>query len=254
MVGSAWRELDEEMCPYVLARPDSEYKSLFQYDETWGYYRFKSALGEDVLRFHALQVVDLKEDAGEVKVQLPVERGLTAKVLVQDADGKPLTGFRVGGVTANFQSWCRLKDESDVTVYALDPARPRRVVFLHTEKKLGVIATVRGDEKDPIVVKLAPLGTVTGRFVNADGMPLAEIEVSVQFREQIPGYPYATLSTKTDREGCFTLPSILPGKKFHLQMRTNFKGYASEPRIGIQEVESGKTVDLGERKLKPEED
>jgi RNA polymerase sigma factor (sigma-70 family) len=75
-------EWDEEMYPYAAARPDPEHKDLFQYDQTWGYWRFTSALGEDVLRFHAVQVVDL-EDGGEVKVELSLEHGRTAKVLVQ---------------------------------------------------------------------------------------------------------------------------------------------------------------------------
>jgi RNA polymerase sigma factor (sigma-70 family) len=249
------QEYEEELCPYVMADPDPTYKSLFYYDEAWGFWRLASAfgpLGQNVLRFRAVRVLDLKEDEGEVKVELPLERGRTVKVLVQDADGKPLTGVRAGGVTANLHTWHRLKDESAVTVYALDPSRPRQLVFLHSEKKLGAVVTLRGDEKEAAVVKLAPLGTVTGRLLNAEGTPAAGIWVSVVYREPIPGFLYERQSVKTDEEGRFTVPAVLPGKKFQLQIWMNFKSYTGVPPIGFREVEAGKTLDLGERILKLE--
>jgi hypothetical protein len=248
----------DEVCPYRTARPDPDYKDLFKYEKDDDAWIFTSAGGIEVLSIeNVVKVLDLKEDGGEVKVELYVERGQTAQVVVQDADGKPLSGVVAAGLTAHWPITYRLKKEGPATVYALDPERPRRLVFLHPEKKLGGTATLRGDEKEPVVVKLAPLGAVTGRFLEVEGAALAGAEISLDARDRIASELYRHLgrtasSARTDKEGRFTLPGVVPGVKFYLQTHKDQTYYVGEPRIGLHEVEPGKTLDLGERKLKPQ--
>ena len=247
-----------ELSPYMQAVPDPDHKELFQYDKDEEYWIFTAAGGG--LEFlgieNVVKVVDLKENGGEVKIELTVERGRTAKIALQDADGKPLAGVVASGVTAHWPITYKLS-EPTATVFALDPKKPRRLVFLHPEKKLGGTAIVRGDEKEPVVVKLAPLGTVTGRFVDTDGVPLAGATVSVHSSDRTAEELYRQVAltvpeVKTDKDGRFTLPDVVPGVKFGVNTRKGNTYYVGEPRIGLKEVAPGKTLDLGERKLKPQ--
>jgi RNA polymerase sigma factor (sigma-70 family) len=247
----------EDVCPYLTARPEPDYKDLFKYDKDDDEWTFTSAGGLEFLNLeNVVKVVDLKEDVAEFKIDLMVERGKTVQIEVQDTDGKPLSGVMAAGVTAHWPITYRLK-KATATVYALDPERPRRLVFLHSKKKLGGTVTLRGDEKGPVVVKLSPLGSVTGRLLEIEGAPLAGAEVSVNGNDTITRELYRFLeptpqSVKTDAEGRFTLPGVVPGVKFYLQTRKGDAYFVGEPKIGLWEVEAGKTLDLGEHKVKPQ--
>src|SRR5262249_26961833 len=111
---------------------------------------------------HAVKVIDLAEGAGPVTCDLSLERGRTLAVKVQDPDGKPVTGADVAGLTDS--PWAiHTLPSADGTVYALGSARPRQLVFLHTQRRLAGTVTLRGDEKEPPLVRLAPTGAVAGR-------------------------------------------------------------------------------------------
>jgi RNA polymerase sigma factor (sigma-70 family) len=250
----------EKLCPYQTARPDPDYKDLFNYQKNYDTWSFTSAGGrsEFLGSENVVKVVDLKEDGGEVKIDLPVERGQTAPVLVQDPDGKPLSGVLASGLMAQMPTTPRLNATDRVmTVYGLDPARPRRVVFFHREKKLGGTVLVRGDEKEQVAIKLAPIGSVSGRFLEGEGEPLvgAEITVNCPYWTAFEMYRYlesTAPSVRTDKEGRFTIPGVVPGMKFYLNIRKDKTYYSVEPKIGLREVEPAQTLDLGDRRLKPQ--
>ncbi len=243
---------NEGMNPYRMARPGQDYIDFC-----------KAATGrppeKDREFDNIVKVVDLKEGGGGVQVDLFAERGVTAKLIVQDAGGKPLTGAFVSGLTADRLGALQLKNDASTTVYGLDPEeprRPRRLAVLHPEKKLGGTVTVRGDEKEPVTIKLVPLGTVTGRFLDIDGIPFAGVDVSLHYNDLVASRVYdavnrTTLQVKTDKDGRFTLPALLPCLKFYIQRKKGDTEYYVEPEIGDREVEPGKTLDLGERKLRP---
>ncbi len=248
---------DANISPYLLARPDSDHKELFKYDKEEDAWFFKAAGREEFLDLeNIVKVLDLKDDNSETKVELFGERGGTAKLIVQDADGKPLTGAFVAGLTAHWPITFELKNDAATTVLALDPERPRRVLVVHPDKNLGGTVTLRGDEKTPVVIKLAPLGAVTGRLLEIDGTPLAGANVSVDWADKIASDMHRTVDrtappVKTDKEGRFTLRGILPGIKFDLGIQKGEITYAGKPKIVLSEVKPGQTLDLGERRLKP---
>jgi hypothetical protein len=188
-------------------------------------------------------------------VEVMLDRGKVGAIAVQDADGKPLSGVVVSGLTAHWPITFKL-NEPTARVYALDPAKPRRLMFLHPEKKLGGVAVVRGDEKEPVVVALKPLGAITGRFLDLDGTPLRGTTIQLSFQDRIASELYRYLErtlppVDTDKNGAFTLPGIVPNVKFFMQTSEGMTYYAGEPRIGEKQVEPGKTLDIGEHKLKP---
>jgi hypothetical protein len=209
---------------------------------------------EFVSNEHALKLLDLNADAGTVTCDLFVDPGKTQKVNIQGPDGKPLSGTMVSGMTAAWPIAFSLKEDS-CTVYALDPARPRQVVFLHPERKLAGTLMVRGDEKEPSTVRLVPTGTVTGRLLDSDGQPLAEVEVSLNFSGDIPSELYRRLylgrpPTRTDRNGHFRLEGAVPDLKFGLNLRKGKVYLVGEPRIGLKQVGSGATLDMGDMRTK----
>ena len=55
------------------------------------------------------------------------------------------------------------------------PDEQRIVVIRHEGRRLGKVVTVKkGDDANgPVVVKLAPLATIRGRVVDAEGNPVA---------------------------------------------------------------------------------
>src|SRR5262249_23604761 len=143
---------------------------------------------------------------------------------------------------------------STATVYALDAAAPRRLSFLHPERKLAGTLTVLGDETEPVIAKLGPVGTVTGTFVDEDGAPLTGPDVALSW----PGGVTADLSgrlaeaggpVRTDKDGKFRIDNVVRGIPFRVQVTRGEWSYTGEPRLGRKQVESGKTLDLGTVKL-----
>ncbi len=176
---------------------------------------------------------------------------------MQGADGKPLAGAWAGGLTAHWPITYQLP-EATATVYALDPKKPRTMAFLHVQKQLGGTAVVRGDEKEPVVVKLAPLGQVSGRLLDTDGTPLDGVEVSINPPEEIGSELYRFAKgpdgpVRTDEDGRFRVKGVVPGLKFRLGLRRDRTFFVGEPRFGVKQVKPGEALDLGDVRVKPME-
>jgi hypothetical protein len=174
-------------------------------------------------------------------------------VTILDAKGKPLAGAWVAGLTQHWPITYRLP-EATATVYALHPERPRTLVVYHPGKKLGGTVTIRGDEIEPVVIKLEPLGKVKGRLLEADGEPLAGATVSVRAQGMIGRelYRFAQPSGKpaiTSKQGRFTLSGVVPGMAFTIGCRKEQHFYGGNPKIGLQELKPGETLDLGDQTM-----
>src|SRR5262249_19175196 len=141
-------------------------------------------------------------------------------------------------------------------VYALNPDKPRTLAIFHPEMKLGGSATIRGNEKEPVVVKLRPVGKVSGRLLDMDNHPLAGAEVSVNARGVIARelYRFANPTGRpavTDKDGRFTLTGVVPGVSFYLQTQKGPSYFAGKPKIGLLQLKPGETLNLGERTIEP---
>ena len=69
-----------------------------------------------------------------------------------------------------------------------------------------------------------------------------------------PAFPFAQgrEAVRTDKECRFRLEGLVPGMKFSLTLRHGGSYLVGEPRIGLKEVAAGKTLDLGDVRVKPQ--
>jgi hypothetical protein len=245
----------EEVDPYRKATLtlDPDHKELFQWDgRSWRVavaQNFVEVLGGE----NALKVVDIKE-TGQTAVEVSFDRGLTAELVIQDADGRPLAGAWVAGMTERLATY-RLK-EPTATVFALDSKKPRTLVAYHPERHLGGTFTIDPEDKGPTVAKLGPLARVTGRLLDADRQPLAGATVSLfptwptaieLYRDVHPGGP----PVASDKDGRFTLVDVVPGIALQLQYSKGQASYAAKERDKTLTLKPGETRDVGNRTLEP---
>src|SRR5205823_5863212 len=129
-------------------------------------------------QFHSLAEVDPAKDAESVTCNLVLEPGRTLTGTIVDSDGKPLAGAIMTGVS-RIRYWVHepLKTP-EFTVKGLKPGESQRLLFQHKDRGLAGTILIRGDEKEPLTVKLEPWGVVTGRVLNAEGKPLTDMQVA----------------------------------------------------------------------------
>jgi RNA polymerase sigma factor (sigma-70 family) len=204
---------------------------------------------------HGARVIDAPGAGKSVEVNFALERGALQRIRIEDPAGKPVAGATVIGL-AHTNVPATLP-ESTATVYALDPkAAPRRVIVWHAEKKLGATALVRGDEREPVRVALAPLADITGKFVTADGEPIAGASVLIEPAEELDGLA-AFLSVrfgfgsrarvKTAADGTFTLAGVLPGVEYRVRFMKGMTFFPADrdTKPPSAKPEAGKVIDLG---------
>lgn len=239
-------ELDEKDRQYIKVRTD---KGRSPY--------FYAAGG--ILEFpkdsHALRYLDLAPNADPVHVDLVVDCGRTLIVKIEDADGKPLMGATVAGVTASWPSMFTMP-EARAIVYALDPMQPRQLIFYHIERRLAGALTVRGDEKEPPVARLARTGSVSGRALDEEGRPITGAAVQLRFEDSTADKLFRDLTRRqapftTDKDGRFRIDGVIPQFGFMVGFRRGRVVLVYDTRPLPHQVKAGETLDLGEFRAKP---
>ena len=240
----------EHLSPYRRAVPDPADRKLFRYDASDGQWSIATADSIELLSTeNAVKIVDVKPE-GETNVELLIDPGVTGALAIQDAAGNPLTATRVAGLTEH-RPITYLVTESSATIYALNPdGAPRSLALYHPQRQLGGMATIRGDEQQPVIAKLEVMGRLTGRILDADGLGLAGVEVAINPSLSGNGaYRFAPIPsdrTITAENGRFELPAIVPGMKFSLQARQGEMFLDFNPKLGRISVKSGETRDVGD--------
>ncbi len=223
-------------------------------------------------QFHAVVPIDIAEnDKNSQDITITLEPGRTRTGTVVGPDGQPLAGAHVAGLTPLARWLFRGSPQgvrskglpsANFTALGLNPRKARNIVFFHPEKKLGKVQAVRGDEAGPLTVRLEPLGSVTGRILDAKGRPWAGLKVRADLTRLIAAYkdlpwelmdnlgPTMEVITTTDREGKFRIDGLLPGLQYNLLFNVGEikPGSTIAAYRENLKVEVGKTKDLGDIK------
>jgi hypothetical protein len=134
---------------------------------------------------------------------------------------------------------------------------PRTLIIYHPDRNLGAEVTVLGDETAPVAVKLQPAGVVIGRFLDAEGRPIANAGILMRYPSQ--GLRYIQLRLQpdrppfmTDKDGRFRLEGVVPGTTFQIGPVSVGKALLSvKGRGGVRQVAPGETLDLGDLRAEP---
>ena len=116
-------------------------------------------------------------------------------------------------------------------------------------------ATLKGDEKQPVAVKLRPVGSIKGRLLDLDGKLLMGVVVDLFYRNQgaywIHEGIYATKEVVTDATGAFALDELIPELKFELSFQQGKRRFERTPKPAepTVQVKPGECRDLGTLKL-----
>jgi RNA polymerase sigma factor (sigma-70 family) len=211
------------------------------------------------------KVLELKPGVAEVNHDIVLEREkILAEVRIQDADGRPLTG--AWGATDNpkccvhcLPYWWDRAESSDRSLWGDAGGKPVRIIFYQAERRLTGTLTLKGEEKQPVSVKLGPAAAIKGRLLDAEGKLLADMVVEMRYRDRAAEKLHNIIQHNeekgpilTDATGAFAYDDVIPDMKFELTFRPSKRGSEREMKADIPaiEVKPGERRDLGAVRVK----
>ncbi len=240
---------------YKKVVPDPKYPQYFTKDPNFSAY-YNPGGSMSPIQGTYCKVLQIKADARIVEQDIVLERASVLPVHIQDADGKPLTGASVAGFSPeNWHNAIRC-DKAECPVYQLEPGKPRLIVFFHPARKLTGILTLKGDEKTPVVAKLAAPAAIKARLLDADGKPLPGVVIDVHYRQRVASEihkeVYRAKQIVTDAKGAFLFEDLIPEQKFELSFHRGKRKFERTPKLvnSAIEVKAGECRDLGAIKVK----
>ncbi|MEJ7637637.1 MAG: carboxypeptidase-like regulatory domain-containing protein, partial [Singulisphaera sp.] len=180
--------------------------------------------------YHSYRMINIPADLESFHAELELTRGDSRKGKLVGPDGNPVVGAQCVGQS---DAWADAKTLADETfeVFGLSAGHPRLLVFGHEKRRLvGWIMIRDGDlESDvPLSVRLERAGSIKGRLVDEDGLPLAGATFSVQ-----PHYPDGQnlassrqglwpdeVTSTSDAEGRFQVVGLKPGLKSSIHVQS----------------------------------
>jgi beta-lactamase regulating signal transducer with metallopeptidase domain len=187
-----------------------------------------------------------------VRVNLEFTTGPSVRLTVVDPDGHPIAGVKTQGRTGRSSSDLEDMTTPAAAVTNLMPNEERIVVLRHEGRKLGKVVRIKkGDDSNgPVAVKLAPLATIIGRAVDADGNPVVGATVRT---ELLPGGDFALHlpQVATGSDGRFRVVDVPIGCDYGVAVRTS--GALNKLQIAYHdkaEVKPGETTEVGEIRFK----
>jgi RNA polymerase sigma factor (sigma-70 family) len=164
---------------------------------------------------------------------------------VVGADGKPFIGATAYNLAPGILSQ-PLPDDK-FTVEGVNPRRVRYLLFIDKDRKHGAFLSLKGEQREPLTVRLEPCGVATGRLLNQDGEPVAE---AVARLDANGPYDSAPAKVKTDKQGRFRFEGIVAGQNHQARFGPGPYGqYLYKPFT----LKAGESKDLGDEHIKPKQ-
>jgi protocatechuate 3,4-dioxygenase beta subunit len=188
----------------------------------------------------ALADINIPKGAQYTTVNFELDPGVTLHIELVDPSGNPLKGVAVSPASAGNLMLDR-RDTSTYDAIGLKPGDKTDLCFLDDVHKLGkvIVVTPTDAPQQNLKLTLEPVGTFTGRLVDADGLPVASARLDAWT---------SLCTTSTDAQGRFTV-TLLPGHEYDL---VGVKGRVHfQTDVKKLPVPPGITRDLGDVHMKP---
>jgi len=200
---------------------------------------------------NTLVEVEPKEGEASVTTDIVLDRGRTLKGKLVGPDGEPVAGALMLGARDHFEAWSdQPLPSADFEVHSLGSDAKRGLLFYHEAKQLAGAYVIKPDEAGPVTVRLEPCGALTGRLVDAGGLPQAGAQM--KWYRPIEGgdsrFEKGSLPSriKTDKDGRFRVAGLVPGLKYSLYL-SNGRVVAGWP-VKDATIKAGEVKDLGDVK------
>lgn len=237
--------------------PASGYEGIKGYDPQ--FQRFATVPQSTPARsFAVLSEIDVAPDAGDTTRNLQVDPGRSVAIEVVGPDGQPVEETKVKGMSGAYATAPYPQESAHFEVQGLAPGKPRRVVVMHELRKLIGAVLLKGNETGPIVVKLQPWGTVSGRIVDEEGNPRKGMFLGspdspdgtqnkrIETHDILPGSDWNS-GVRVGDDGRFRVEGLVPGLRYSAVSRIAIQTYGDLFKDVV--VSSGETKDLGDLKV-----
>jgi hypothetical protein len=202
-------------------------------------------------RSQALEPITPESTAKTYRCDLSVVPSPEPIVKILDPDGRPLAGAIVSGAQSSDLSrecWWQSRQHGVFRVTGLIHHRIRNLAIHHEGRRLAGTLAVRDAEPGPLVARLRPWGTVSGRLVDRDGRPRPGVVLSYQdsYHGRRPFAQAFPKDVTTDSSGRFTFVGLVPDQEYAIKLVPE-DVYA--PTVSVSwphAVEAGETKELGD--------
>ena len=186
-----------------------------------------------------------------------LEPGRKQQIDVVGPDGQPLAGAVAYGL--DWSTAPKSVSQSQFDYVHPNPGKPETVMVSHEELHLGGYMDMKGDEQGPLKVQLRPTGKVIGRIVDEEGRPRPGVPLSLMYerRDSRTGDCLFEVDNPrvTDREGQFSIDSLVAGLKYQLQaIKPNERNYSLRGEGYLHsrawKLSPGETQDWGDIQVK----
>jgi hypothetical protein len=199
----------------------------------------------------ALEPITLEPTAKVYQCDLSLVPAPEQIIRILDPDGQPLAGAKVGGAAATDlirECWWQSRHYGVFRVTGLTNHRIRSLAIHHEGRRLAGTLAVRDATPGPLVARLRPWGTVSGRLVDRAGQPRAGVALSYQdsyfgMRPFAHGFPR---DVTTDSSGRFTFVGLVPEQEYVIKLVPQ-DVFAPSVAVGAPHAAlPGETKDLGD--------
>ncbi len=215
--------------------------------------QFREEVGPNVSRIRgfpsveqsqALEPIALESAAKTYQCDLSLVPAPEPIIRILDPDGQPLAGAIVSGAASSDlirECWWQSRQHGVFRVTGLTAHRIRILAIHHEGRRLAGTLAVRDAEPGPLVAKLRPWGTVSGRLVDRAGRPRAGVALGARpFAQAFPR------DVTTDSSGRFTFVGLVPEQEYVIKLVPQNVFAPSVSVGGPHAVEPGETKDLGD--------
>ena len=206
-------------------------------------------------REDALKEINPPVGTPAVICNLVLDSGGALRIKLVDRDGKPVDRCLINHTTANSHRVTAGGSlDSTFELTGLAPNELHALFICQPRRKIGKVLTVSYDEKAPrtLTTTLEPCATVKGRLVDENGAPLKGLSISANANGAF-GSLRSPGQVRCDANGRFVYPNLAPGCEYY-SLHAQGAGFGFATAVEKVVIAAGKTIDLGDVKVKRRSD